>query len=445
VANGLAFRIAGIPVRIDLTFLLIAVLLGFGVRSGALLASWVLIVTGSVLLHELGHAVAFRRYGQRPEILLQGLGGLTSGSGEPLSPQRDIIVSLAGPLTGMALLGAPALYLARSTEGLSPGSETILADLVFVNLAWSVLNLVPILPLDGGRVSAAVLNLLTGGDGMRPAHVLSAVVAAAGGLFALSRGYLFGALFAGFFAFYNLSQLSAARNRALGQGVVEGWQSLRTGDSRTAAAAAEKALADRPSAEVMAMAMELLAWARLSDGDGAGARAAIERYPHERTPDGFLLAALDLDAGRSPEALDHLVAVYRQGATGLAASAVADAVARAGLDRSLTERLLGPAGPGPQAVARLAVHLHEAGRYDEAVTAGRRALDAGADGEGRVAYNLACSQARAGTDDGLALDWLERAADAGFADVALLDGDPDLAGLRSSERFRRLRERFERA
>lgn len=442
MGNGLGFRIAGIPVRIDPTFLLIALLLGFGVRSGALLVSWVLIVTGSVLLHELGHAVAFRRYGQRPEILLQGMGGVTTGSGEPLTPRRDLVVSLAGPLTGMALLGLPALLLARTSDGLSADTETVLADLVFVNIAWSVLNLLPVLPLDGGRVSAALLNMVTGGAGQRPAHVISAVVAGAGGLYAMSAGYLFGAVFAGFFAFYNISQVSAARNVTLQQGLVEGWQALRRGDTRTAAAAAERALADRPSAEVMATAMELLAWSRLAEGDRAGAQAAIAHYPHGGTPDGFLLAALEVDAGRSDEALDRLVAAYRQESTGLAAATVADGVARAGLDRMLVDRLLGPGGPGPDAVARLAVHLHEAGRYDEAAEAGQRAFDSGADGGGRVAYNLGCSLARAGHDDA-ALDWLERAASAGFADLALLDGDPDLDDLRSHERFRRLRARFQ--
>lgn len=442
MGNGLAFRISGIPVRIDPTFLLIALLLGFGVRSGALLLSWVLIVTASVLLHELGHAVAFRRYGQRPEILLQGMGGVTTGSGEPLTPKRDLVVSLAGPLTGMAVLGVPALMLARSSDGFSTGVETILSDLVFVNIAWSVLNLLPVLPLDGGRVSAAVLNMLTGGAGQRPAHLLSAVVAGAGGIYAMSAGYLFGAVFAGFFAFYNISQVSAARNVTLQQGLVEGWQALRRGETRTAAAAAEAALADRPSAEVMAVAMELLAWARLAEGDRAGAQDAIAHYPHGRTPDGFLLAALEVDAGRSDEALDRLVAAYRDDRPGLAAAAVADGVARAGLDRMLVDRLLGPGGPGPEAVARLAVHLHEAGRYDEAVAAGRRAFDSGAGGEGRVAYNLACSLARAGQEEA-ALDWLERAATGGFADLALVDGDPDLDPLRDHERFRALRTRFE--
>src|SRR5919199_1626135 len=76
--SGPSFRVAGIPVRIDLTFLMMAFLLGWGARTGGLLLAWMVIVTASVLLHELGHAFAFRRFGQEPQILLQGLGGLTS-------------------------------------------------------------------------------------------------------------------------------------------------------------------------------------------------------------------------------------------------------------------------------------------------------------------------------------------------------------------------------
>jgi Zn-dependent protease len=437
------FRISGIPVRVEASFLLIAVLLGFGARSGALLVAWVVIVTGSVLVHELGHAVAFRRYGQRPQILLQGMGGLTSGSGESLSPRRDVVVSLAGPFAGIVLLGLPAWWLTRSATGLSPDARTILSDVVWVNVAWSVVNLLPVLPLDGGRVSAALWALGTRGEGRRQAHILSVVVAGAGAVYALAGGYPFGALFAGFFAAYNLSQLSADRNTGLQQQLVDGWRSLARDDSRAAAAAADGVLADRPSAPVMAQAMELLAWSRLVGGDAAGARGAIARFPHGRTPDPFLLAALELDSGRSDEALDHLVAAYGLDDAGPAAPVVADAVARAGLDGALVDRLLAAGAPGASAVARFSVHLHAAHRFEEAAAAGRRSLDAGAEGPGRVAYNLACSHAQAGQSDA-SLDWLERAADLGFADLTLLDTDPDLEPVRVNARFDALRTRLER-
>ncbi|MGH9280172.1 MAG: TPR end-of-group domain-containing protein [Acidimicrobiales bacterium] len=443
--NGPSFRIAGIPVRIDLTFFLIVFVLGFGARSGTLLVAWVVIVTGSVLLHELGHALAFRRYGQEPQILLQGMGGLTSGSGAPLRPSHDIVVSLAGPLTGLILLGIPALVLARSSVELTPTWQTVVEDIVFVNLAWSLVNLLPVLPLDGGRTTAALWEAVTGKPGERQVHMLSVTVAGAAGLFALTRGYLFGTLFAGFFIAYNVSQLSAARNARLGSGLVEGWRALGRGEADAAEAAAERALADRPSAEIMVHAMELQAWARLAAGRPDDARAAVAHFPHGRVPSDLLTGTLELEARRSEEGLSHLLAVYASHDYGPAMPMAAAAVARAGLVDTFLDRLCAPGGPGPTAVADFAVHLHVAGRYDEAATANRRALDAadafGDGGEARVAYNLACSHARAG-QVGPALEWLERAVAAGFADIALLDSDPDLDGLRDDDRYRVLRARL---
>ena len=439
--QGPTFRIAGIPVRVEMSFLLIAVLLGFGARSGALLVVWVAIVTGSVLLHELGHAFAFRRYGQEPQIFLQGMGGLTSGSGEPLPPRRDVVVSLAGPLTGMLLLGLPALWLSRTATDLSPTARTVLSDVVWVNIAWSVLNLLPVLPLDGGRVSAALWALGTGGEGRRQAHVLSVVVAGAGGAYAFAKGYPFGALFAGFFAAYNVSQLSAARNRGLQERLREGWRSLARNDADGAGTAAEAVLADRPSAPVMASAMELLAWSRLVGGNGAGARSALERFPQSQAPDVFLRAAIELDGGRSNEALDLLVEAYGVDDAAPVGPVVADAVARVDLDGALVDRLLAPGGPGSAAVARFAVHLQAAQRFSQAVAAGRRVLETGTEEPGRIAYNLACSHARAG-QAGAALDWLTRAAELGFADVTLLDTDPDLETVRGDPRFSDLRARL---
>jgi Zn-dependent protease len=440
--SGPSFRIAGIPVRVDLTFLLMAFLLGWGARTGGLLVAWMVIVFVSVLLHELGHAFAFRRFGQEPEILLQGMGGLTSGSGEALPPRRDIVVSLAGPLTGMVLLGLPALAIARSASGLSPDTRTILSDIVFVNVAWSVLNLLPILPLDGGRVSAALLSLRNAGSGERQAHFLSAAVSGAAAVWAASSGQMFGALFAGFFCAYNVSQLSARRNASLEERVADGWRALARGDARRAQESAQAALADRPSAAVMTHARELLAWARLAEGDADGANAALARLPHGRRPSPSLRAALHLEAGRSDEALDELVAAYQERDFSPATPAVVDTVTRSGLLDALVERLLAPGGPGPSAVALLAVQLHATERFGDAVRIGALALEAGPDDPGRVAYNLACSEARAG-DTEAALAWLERAADFGFDDLALVDGDADLDTVRGDGRFTALRRRLE--
>lgn len=441
--NGPTLRIAGIPVRFDLTFFLVFGLVGWGARSGVLLVAWLVIVTVSVLLHELGHAVAFRRYGQEPQVLLYGMGGLTSGSGPPLRAGSDLVISLAGPLTGLLLLGIPALLVERSSSALTPSWQTVVSDVVFVNVAWSILNLLPVLPLDGGRVTAALWEVVTGRDGRRPTHVVSVAVAAAAAVLALRLGYLFGALFAGFFAAYNLSQLSAARNARLGATLIDGWQALGRGDAAAAQTAAQQALSDRPSAEIMAHAMELQAWARLAAGQRDEAWTAVAHFPHGRSPSELLTGTLALEAGRREEGLAHLCRAYGDRMHGPAMPLAAAAVARSGLADAFVDRLLAPGGAGPAAAADFAVHLHLGGRPDDAATASRRVLGAagpGGEATSGMAYELARSHARAGQPDE-ALDWLEHAVAAGFTDLTLLDGDPDLAGVRASERYRRIRAR----
>lgn len=443
VATGPSFRLAGIPVRIDVTFFVIAVMLGLGARSGGLLVAWVAVVFLSVLIHEMGHAIAFRRFGVPPEILLQGTGGLTYGTQEkPLTAAQRITMSLAGPLTGLVLIGLPALWLHRSAANLSPTWDTILADVVFVNLAWSIVNLLPVLPLDGGQVAAALLSQRSGEKATRQAHVLSAAVAAAAGLFALSRGYPFGAVYAGFFAGYNLSRLAAARNADLKVELVDGWRALARGDAEESAAIAQRVLADRPSAAMMAGANELLAWTRLSQEDAAGARAAIARYPPGESPDPMLLAALELEAFRPEEALALLDQAYRSQRFGPAAAMVANAIARSNLHEALADRFHAPGGAGPDAAALLAAHLHAAGRYEESIAVGTRAFDAGSGDRGQLAYNLACSYARSRQVDA-AFAWLDRALDLGFQDAALLQRDTDLDILRADDRYAAARRRLE--
>src|SRR5512142_78095 len=120
----LRFSIAGIPVSVHPSFWLIAILFG---ASGnlLLLPIWVLVVFVSILIHELGHALAFRRHGQRSHILLYFAGGLTipepvywaSGyANVGLTANQQIFISLAGPVAGF-LFAALVLGLVALTGG----------------------------------------------------------------------------------------------------------------------------------------------------------------------------------------------------------------------------------------------------------------------------------------------------------------------------------------
>lgn len=164
-----------------------------GGRPGPMLLSWVGVVFVSVLLHELGHALMGRAFGLTPEIELHGMGGLTSWSAGPrLGPGPFILISLAGPFTGILLGGA--VWLASHRIDLSPMASAVVGQFVWVNVVWGILNLVPMLPLDGGNVLARTLDLLTGGHGRKPAHIVSAALAALIIVYALASGGLVGLL-----------------------------------------------------------------------------------------------------------------------------------------------------------------------------------------------------------------------------------------------------------
>jgi Zn-dependent protease/CBS domain-containing protein len=109
----------------------------------------------SVLVHEMSHALMARRYGLPVRsITLHFLGGVTEIDGEPDTPGREFGVSVVGPLTSIAIGGACLALLL-----VVPGAllRAALGSLAGANLVIGVLNLVPGLPLDGGRVLRAAV------------------------------------------------------------------------------------------------------------------------------------------------------------------------------------------------------------------------------------------------------------------------------------------------
>lgn len=116
----------------------------------------------SVLLHEMSHALMAKRFGLPVRsITLHFLGGVTEIQGEPDSPSREFGVSVVGPLTSIVV--GVAFLLVRSLVPRDLGLLMLAVDgLVWANLVVGLLNLVPGLPLDGGRVLRAVVWKITG-------------------------------------------------------------------------------------------------------------------------------------------------------------------------------------------------------------------------------------------------------------------------------------------
>jgi Zn-dependent protease len=205
-AQGLRFNLFGFPTSIDASFLLIVALIGFD-GTASHLAIWVGLAVVSVLGHELGHAFAARRLGATASISLQGMGGLTrSRREEPLGRGESALLTAAGPAAGI-LLGLPVLYAIGALDWPSwTMGGFALRTAAFTTLGWSALNLLPIVPLDGGHL----LELALPGTPVarqRLAAQLSIAFAVVGGAWAYKAGMTYAGLLALFFAAQNLAVL----------------------------------------------------------------------------------------------------------------------------------------------------------------------------------------------------------------------------------------------
>lgn len=227
--------------RVEPWFWLVAFFLGGGTRitdreSFLHTLLWMVVVFVSILVHELGHAMTSRKLTKvQPNIKLWGLGGLAYPNTH-LNRQDDFRMTLAGPLAGLAFFGVVAVFCILQYGGLTgldmikwliyPGfglqfetmvelrdmhwvTFNLLRSLVFVNFWWSLINLLPVHPLDGGRIYATFQS---------SSYKVHQVGAATGVIVALIGWFVFGdwwiALMFGFLAYQNyqaMQQVSGGR------------------------------------------------------------------------------------------------------------------------------------------------------------------------------------------------------------------------------------------
>lgn len=156
--------IASIPIRVHVTFLLLLVWLAFGTESPSPIreAGFVILVFTCVLAHELSHALVAKKFGiQTKEITLYPFGGIASIMAQP-TPRGELFISIVGPITNIII--AAGLYPWTNLGDITHKDVTTLTlidRLCITNVALALFNLLPALPMDGGRVTRAVLSLLS--------------------------------------------------------------------------------------------------------------------------------------------------------------------------------------------------------------------------------------------------------------------------------------------
>ncbi len=156
------FTIFGIPVEVQPFFWVTMVLVGGinGIDTAAGIFKILLFVLAgfiSILVHELGHALTARKYGASTHIVLQAFGGYAAYTGKFMSRLQSFLITAAGPAIQI-VLGLAAYFAWKSLPSLNETGSHFLAMLAGISIFWAVLNLLPVLPLDGGRMLESILG-----------------------------------------------------------------------------------------------------------------------------------------------------------------------------------------------------------------------------------------------------------------------------------------------
>ena len=158
-------------------------------------AVWFVVIVVSVLVHEYGHALTALAFGQKAQIDLVGLGGLTQRHGPRLKLWQEFFIVFNGPLFGILLWLLSLKLLKYVADPTSLWAQGIYISSQ-VNLFWTLVNLLPVQPLDGGHILNIIMEALFGYRGIKISLFIGFIFAIALSLFFFSFQFLLaGALF----------------------------------------------------------------------------------------------------------------------------------------------------------------------------------------------------------------------------------------------------------
>jgi len=451
------FRMFGVDVEVQLSFWIMSVFMSWnrGVRG---ILVWVAVVFISILVHEYGHALAIRRHRIEPEITLYAMGGLTSWRQIlPLRRIDRIVISLAGPFAGFVLFGLVYAFTRFAPVSVVMAvPEPLIADLMWVNLGWGLVNLAPVLPFDGGHVLEEALGpkrtRLTALISFITALGIVAYFVGSAGSDVVRSFALYPALLFGWAAFQSFQRYRAAAAPvrvvqparptpakkveeplppALAETLKSARDALAHEDHERAIQLAEQILAGGTGPGAYA-ALHVLGWSHLMAGRVERAADSLARAGKIDTPDPALAGAVMLAKGNAREA-----------------RRIFEAARAAGDDR---KEIVGPLIQiliEQREIARAAATAYdivESLSEEDARRMGRIAFEGSAfdwaarlyeavfrrEGHADDAYEAARALSQGGDTD-RAVELLRRAVAAGFSDRARAWSDAALEELRQSD------------
>ncbi len=291
-------RIPGrIPIVIFPAFWIFSFLIALFISGGDFLQMfiWVGVIFISVLCHELGHALTASCFGRQCHIELVAMGGLTHHDGEALSFWKQFLITLNGPIFGF-LLGLAAYFLAAAPQITSLPLKAFLISVRDINWFWTAVNLLPILPLDGGQLLRILLEKLFHAKGVRLAFFFSMIAALtiSLGLFLvhqlLAGAILFLFAFESFNGFRKTRHLKESdRNLAFKDELLHAEMHLQEGHKQEALTAFEKLRDETKEGLIYVMATQYASFLNYELGRKKEAYEALKSLKDKLDPQGICL------------------------------------------------------------------------------------------------------------------------------------------------------------
>lgn len=208
------FKLLGFRVRIDFSWIIIAVLIAWSLSTGlfpfqfeglSTQTYWIMGIVGaiglflSIIVHEFSHSLVARKYGMPVKgITLFIFGGMAEMTDEPTSPKAEFLMAGIGPVSSIALAAILyALYSAGIGAGIPKPVNGVIQYLAFINALLAAFNIIPAFPLDGGRILRSILWGIKGN--LRWATRISSLIGSGFGIVLIILGVLnfFGGNFIG--------------------------------------------------------------------------------------------------------------------------------------------------------------------------------------------------------------------------------------------------------
>jgi Zn-dependent protease len=236
------FKIAGINIDINISWIIILVLLTWSLATGwfsVLYPGWstatywlvslisALLLFVSVLLHELAHSLVARMRGLSVKsITLFIFGGVSNIEQEPTSPGIEFQMAFVGPLVSL-LIGGIAFLLSLPLRGVNSPLTAILSYLAITNVLLGIFNLIPGFPLDGGRVLRSIIWEATGSlqSATRVATIVGQVIAYLfifWGIWLFFGGNVLNGIWIGFIGWFLLTSAQSANSQSMLQSMFRG-------------------------------------------------------------------------------------------------------------------------------------------------------------------------------------------------------------------------------